>query len=279
RRDFNVEGYNNEMSTEIKQSCAHYMYTFSDSDLKSFDQPDNLFDQDSELIIKDYHRKIQEEEAEFTRELNKLIKIHEEKIKDLIRERNWKLSNLYKKNSIINPKQVEFDELSLKFEDDETSEIKKTSADENYITPENKTETSVIDLEKSLEDMCINKINKTPISVQSISPLSISYHDLDPDVYDCNEILTYSPSVDTKTVSNVLADFTIIDDDLTSISQTNTTIYNVLPPRTEQFSNEKKMPNYQRMSIPELKACGSGKIWYQAFWKRNNDSSIRNYME
>ncbi|CAG8540741.1 1133_t:CDS:2, partial [Racocetra persica] len=199
------------------------------------EQSDNFFDQDSELIIKDYHRKIQEEEAEFTRDLNELIKSHEEKIKDLIRERNWKLSNLYKQNSIINSKQVDKTEISLD----------SKQAD--------KTEISLVDLEKSLEIMCINKINKTPISVQSISPLSISFHDLDPDAYDCDGILTYSPSVGTKTVSNVLTDFTIIDDDATSISQTNPTIYNVLPPLTEQISNEKKKPNYQRMSIPELK--------------------------
>ncbi|CAG8642436.1 10039_t:CDS:2, partial [Racocetra fulgida] len=214
------------------------------------EQSDNLFDQDSELIIKDYHRKIQEEEVGFTRDLNELIKSHEEKIKDLIRERNWKLSNLYKQTSIINSKQVE---LSFKIENDETPENKKTSADENDKSPETKTEISLIDLEKSLEVMCINKINKTPISVQSISPLSISYDDLDPDAYDCDGILTYSPSVGTKTVSNVLTDFAIIDDDATSISQTDPTIYNVLPPRIEQISNDKKMPNYQRMSIPELK--------------------------
>ncbi|RIB12074.1 hypothetical protein C2G38_2201654 [Gigaspora rosea] len=152
----------------------------------------------SELIIEEYQRKIQEEEAEFTRNLTNLIKIHEEKIKDLVRERNWKLSNLSKQNAIINADQVESDD-------------------------------------------------------------------------DYNGILTYSPPVDIKTVSNALTDFTIIDDDITSvsnaltdftiidddvtsISQTDPTIYNALPPRAEPISNEKKMPNYQRMSIPELKA-------------------------
>ncbi|KAF0491320.1 structure-specific endonuclease subunit slx4-like [Gigaspora margarita] len=64
----------------------------------------------SELIIEDYQRKIQEEEAEFTRNLTNLIKIHEEKIKDLVRERNWKLSNLSKQNAIINTDPLESDE-------------------------------------------------------------------------------------------------------------------------------------------------------------------------
>ncbi|CAG8579678.1 16825_t:CDS:2 [Dentiscutata erythropus] len=241
------------MSVEVKQSDAHYLYNFSNASLKGSDQSErNLLSQDSELIINDYQSKIQEEEAEFTRNLTKLIKTHEEKIKDLVRERNWKLSNLSKQNSIINSNQVESDDLSLKIEDDKAPENKlEASAIDEIETQEDKAEISVIDLEKSLEIM---RINKTPISIQSISPASISYHDLDPDVYDYNGILTYSPSVDTKTVSNTLTDFTIIDDEITSISQTNPIIYNVLPPRTEPISNEKKKPNYQRMSIPELKA-------------------------
>ncbi|CAG8804934.1 9932_t:CDS:2 [Gigaspora margarita] len=178
----------------------------------------------SELIIEDYQRKIQEEEAEFTRNLTNLIKIHEEKvlcyikqymyalrrayynnikylkIKDLVRERNWKLSNLSKQNAIINTDPLESDEGIL-----------------TYSPP----------VSNALTDFTI----------------------IDDDV---------------TSVSNALTDFTIIDDDVTSISQTNSTIDNALPPRAEPIridnahppraepiSNEKKMPNYQRMSIPE----------------------------
>ncbi|CAG8694181.1 8026_t:CDS:2, partial [Scutellospora calospora] len=188
----------------------------------------------SELII----NKLQEEEVEFTRELNKLRKQHDEKVDKLIKQHEEKMKDLIrnfsKDDTIIIPKQEESDMSSLIIENDKA--------------PEDKSNISVIDLEKSLEILCINN---TPISVQSTSNLN-SYHDLDPDLYDYNGILTYSPSVDTKTVSNILTDFTIIDDDVTSISQASPTRYNALPPRTEPI-NDNKMPNYQRMSIPELK--------------------------